>query len=88
MPFPAKAALIEARPHIDAARQAGNTKDIIKHYQDAKNILAKVDPKKEDAPFLNDMIDAFLELADVLKSKGPATQDRAEKCRRRADDLK
>jgi hypothetical protein len=88
MPFSAKSALIKARDHIDAARQAGNTKDIIKHYQDAKNILAKVNPKKEDARSLNDMIDAFLELADVLKNKGPATQDKAEKCRQRANDLK
>ncbi|KAF9906563.1 hypothetical protein EC991_000505 [Linnemannia zychae] len=88
MPFSAKTALIEARPHIDAARQAGNTKDIIKHYQDAKSILTQVNPKEEDAPSLKDMADAFLELADVLECKGSVTQDKAEKCRRRADDFK
>ncbi|KAF9109812.1 hypothetical protein BGX30_008228, partial [Mortierella sp. GBA39] len=87
MPFSAKTALIEARPHIDAARQARSAKDVIKQYQDAKNILAKVDTKKEDIPSLKGMIDAFLELADVLENKGPATQDRAEKCRQRAATL-
>ncbi|KAF9905371.1 hypothetical protein EC991_001736, partial [Linnemannia zychae] len=87
MPYSAKTALKEARPHINAAEQAGNTKDIIKHYQDAKNILAKVDPKKEDALSMKDIVAAFFELADVLKSKGPGTKNKAKKCRRRADNL-
>ncbi|KAF9097817.1 hypothetical protein BGX29_007908, partial [Mortierella sp. GBA35] len=87
MHLSAKAALIEARPHIDAARQARSTKDIIKQYQDAKNILAKVDAKKEDIQSLKEMIDAFHELAAVLDNAGPATQDKAKKCRRRAAAL-
>ncbi|KAF8943603.1 hypothetical protein BGZ47_005248, partial [Haplosporangium gracile] len=84
----AKSALIEAKRHIDAAEKAQSTKNIIKQYQNAKNILAKVDTKREDASSLKDMIDAFLELADVLENKGAATQDRAEKCRQRAAALK
>ncbi|KAF9080324.1 hypothetical protein BGX23_002317, partial [Mortierella sp. AD031] len=84
----AKSALIEAKRHIDAAEKAQSTKDIIKQYQNAKNILAEVDTKKEDAPSLKDMVGAFLELADVLENKGPATQGRAEKCRQRAAALK
>ncbi|KAG0196548.1 hypothetical protein BGX33_001530, partial [Mortierella sp. NVP41] len=83
----AKSALIEAKRHIDAADKAQSTKDIIKQYQNAKNILAEVDTKKEDAPSLKDMIGAFLELAHVLENKGSATQDRAEKCRQRAAAL-
>ncbi|KAF9541804.1 hypothetical protein EC957_002639, partial [Mortierella hygrophila] len=83
----AKSALIEAKRHIDAAEKAQSTKDIIKQYQKAKNILAEVDAKKEDAPSLKDMIGAFLELANVLENKGPATQDKAEKCRQRAAAL-
>ncbi|KAF9118418.1 hypothetical protein BGW39_001208 [Mortierella sp. 14UC] len=84
----AKSALIEAKRHIDAAEKAQSTKDIIKQYQNVKNILAEVDTKKEDASSLKDMMGAFLELADVLENKGPATQDRAEKCRQRAAALK
>ncbi|KAF9540136.1 hypothetical protein EC957_004612 [Mortierella hygrophila] len=84
----AKSALIEAKRHIDAAEKAQSTKDIIKQYQNAKNILAEVDTKKEDAPSLKDMIGMFLELANVLENKGPATQNRAEKCRQRAAALK
>ncbi|KAF8926229.1 hypothetical protein BGZ47_002851 [Haplosporangium gracile] len=84
----AKSALIEAKRHIDAAEKAQSTKNIIKQYRNAKNILAKVDTKREDASSLKDMIDAFLELADVLENKGPATQDRAEKCRQKAAALK
>lgn len=84
----AKSALIEAKRHIDAAEKAQNTKDIIKQYQNAKNILAEVDIKKGDVSSLKDMVGTFLELADVLENKGPATQDKAEKCRQRAADLK
>ncbi|KAG0278828.1 hypothetical protein BGZ95_003024, partial [Linnemannia exigua] len=84
MPFSAKSALIVARPHIDAARQAQSTKDIIQQYRDAKNTLANVDAKKEDIHSLKEMIDAFYELAAVLDSKGPATQKKAEKCKARA----
>ncbi|KAG0282354.1 hypothetical protein BGZ97_009019, partial [Linnemannia gamsii] len=87
MRFSAKTALIEARPHIDAARQARSTKDIIKQYQDAKKILNKVDPKKEDVHSLKEIIDAFHELADILDMAGLATQDKAEKCRKRATAL-
>ncbi|KAF9912437.1 hypothetical protein EC991_010524 [Linnemannia zychae] len=87
MPISAKTALIEARPYIDAARQAQSTKDIIKQYQDAKNILAKVEPKKEDIHSLKEMIDAFLELAAVLDDAGPTMQDRVKKCKQRADAL-
>lgn len=84
----AKSALIEAKRHIDAAEKAESTKDIVKQYQNAKNILAEVDIKKEDGPFLKDMVGAFLQLADVLENKGPATHYRAEKCRQRAAALK
>ncbi|KAF9909307.1 hypothetical protein EC991_008818 [Linnemannia zychae] len=87
IPISAKTALVEARPHIDAVRQTGNTNHILNHYREAKGIFGKVNPKKEDAPSLKDMRVAFLELADILTSKGPVTQDKAEKCRRRADDL-
>ncbi|KAG0278659.1 hypothetical protein BGZ97_009705, partial [Linnemannia gamsii] len=87
MRFSAKTALIEARPHIDTARQARNTKDIIKQYQDAKKILNKVDAKKEDVHSLKEIIDAFHELANILDMAGLATQDKAEKCRKRATAL-
>ncbi|KAF8924828.1 hypothetical protein BGZ47_003677, partial [Haplosporangium gracile] len=83
----AKSALLKAKRHIDAAEKAQSTKDIIKQYQNAKNILAEVDSKKEDASSLKDMVGAFLELANVLENKGPATQGRAEKCRQRAAAL-
>ncbi|KAF9904555.1 hypothetical protein EC991_002615, partial [Linnemannia zychae] len=88
MPFSEKTALIEARPHIDAAKQARSTKEIIKHYRDAKNMLAKVDATKEDVSSLKEMIDAFDELAAILDSFGPTTQDKAEKCKQRAATLK
>ncbi|KAK3821955.1 MAG: hypothetical protein J3R72DRAFT_479818 [Linnemannia gamsii] len=84
----AESALIEAKRHIDAAEKAHSTKDIIKQYRNAKNILAEVDTKKEDASSLKDMIDVFLELAKVLENKDPAIQDKAEKCRQRAAALK
>ncbi|KAF9904313.1 hypothetical protein EC991_002864, partial [Linnemannia zychae] len=87
MPLSAKTALIGAKPHIDTARQARSTKDIIKHYQNAKNILANVDAEKEDIHSLKEMIDAFHELAAVLNAAGPVTQDRALKCKQRADAL-
>ncbi|KAG9319204.1 hypothetical protein KVV02_004970 [Mortierella alpina] len=83
----AKSALIEAKRHIDAAEKAQSTKDIVKQYQNAKNILAEVDIKKEDGLSLKDMVGAFLQLADVLENKGPATHDRVEKCRQRAAAL-
>ncbi|KAK3808071.1 MAG: hypothetical protein J3R72DRAFT_499369 [Linnemannia gamsii] len=84
----AKSALIEAKRHIDAAEKAQTTKDIIKQYRNAKNILAEVDTKEEDASSLKDMIGVFLELANVLENKEPAIQDKAEKCRQRAATLK
>ncbi|KAF9912057.1 hypothetical protein EC991_001003 [Linnemannia zychae] len=87
MPFSAKTALTEARPHIDAARHAQRTKDITKQYRDAKNILAKVDHTKEDIDSLKEMIGAFHELADILNNFGPTTQDKAEKCKKRAATL-
>ncbi|KAF9579303.1 hypothetical protein BGW38_004495, partial [Lunasporangiospora selenospora] len=83
----AESALIEAKRHIEFAEKAQSTEDTIKQYQYAKNILEKVDTTKEDALSLKDMMDAFLELANVLENKGPATQDRAEKCRQRAAAL-
>ncbi|KAG0291625.1 hypothetical protein BGZ96_005012 [Linnemannia gamsii] len=69
MPRSAKSALIEARRHIGAVEKAQGTKDIIKQYQKAKNILAEVDTQKEDAPSLKDMIGTFIELADVLETR-------------------
>ena len=88
MDHSAQSALIKAKRHIDAAKNAQSTDDIIKEYRNAKNILAKVDVQKENVLSLKDMIDAFLELADVLENKGSATQNKAKKCRQRADDLK
>ncbi|KAK3824322.1 MAG: hypothetical protein J3R72DRAFT_390761 [Linnemannia gamsii] len=83
----AESALTKAKRHIDAAEKTEITEDIINQYQNAKNILARVDTKKEDASSLKDMMDLFLELAIVLDNKKPAIQDKAKKCRQRAAAL-
>ena len=87
MPLSAQDALIQARTNIEAARETRGTKHtVIKHYQTAKNALAKVDVAKTDTTVLRDMIAAFQDLAAVLDNSG--LQGKAAKCRQRADILR
>jgi len=89
MPLTAQDALIQARTSIEAAREArGSNHAVIKHYQTAKNALAKVDVMKTDTPDLREMIAAFQDLAVVLDHSGEELKGKAAKCRQRADALR
>ena len=89
MPLSAEHALILARTNIEAAREArGSEREVIKHYQTAKNALAKVDVMKTDTTALREMIAAFQDLALVLDHSGEKLQEKAAKCRQRANALR
>ena len=89
MPLSAEHALILARTNIEAAREArGSEREVIKHYQTAKNALAKVDVMKTAPATLREMIDVFQELAVVLDHSEAELQGKAAKCRQRADALR
>ena len=84
----AEEALKQAKASIEAARKArGSESEVVKHYQTAKNTLAKVDITKTDTTVLKEMIAAFQVLAAVLDDSGEQLQERAAKCRQRADML-
>ena len=88
MPLSAKDALILSRTNIEAAREAqGSEREVIKHYQTAKNALAKVDVTKTEITALREIIAAFEELAVVLDHSGEQPRVKAAKCRQRADML-
>jgi len=88
MPLSAEHALILARTNIEAAREArGSEREVIKHYQTAKNALAKVDVTKTEITALREIIAAFEELAVVLDHSGEQPRVKAAKCRQRADML-
>ncbi|GJJ72527.1 hypothetical protein EMPS_04885 [Entomortierella parvispora] len=88
MPVSVQNALMRARTSIEAAREAqGSDRKVLKHYQAAKKVLIKVDVMASDPSALKDVITAFQELAMVLDHSGKPIQERATKCRRRADAL-
>ncbi|KAF9176915.1 hypothetical protein BGZ50_009441 [Haplosporangium sp. Z 11] len=89
MSLSAQDALKLARTEIKAAQEARGAKiRVIKHYQIAKNALAKVDAEEADTGSLREMVAAFQELAVVLDNSGVRAQGRAAKCRKRADTLR
>ncbi|KAF9180883.1 hypothetical protein BGZ51_005818 [Haplosporangium sp. Z 767] len=89
MPLLAHDALKLARTNIEAAQEARGAKNkVIKHYRIAKNVLAKVDAVKADTSSLKEVVAAFQDLAEVLDNSGVQVQEKAAKCRQRADTLK
>ncbi|KAG0042010.1 hypothetical protein BGZ83_001007, partial [Gryganskiella cystojenkinii] len=89
MPLSAQDALKQARANIEAARKArGSNHAVNKHYEAAKNALAKVDVTNTDPTALKEMIATFQDLAEVLDHSGARLQGKATKCRQRADILR
>ncbi|GJJ67770.1 bilin biosynthesis protein [Entomortierella parvispora] len=81
----AQEALMQAKASTEEARKAtGSERRVVKHYQNAKNSLAKVDVKKTDSKDLEEMIVAFLSLAVVLDVSGEQPKEKAAKCRKKA----
>ncbi|KAF9907120.1 hypothetical protein EC991_011260 [Linnemannia zychae] len=69
----AKTALAKARPHIDTARQAQSTKDIIKQYQGAKKILDKAKKCKQRAATLERGLTTVNATATITANSLPGT---------------
>jgi len=90
MPLSAEHALILARTNIEAAREAqgGPEREVIKHYQSAKNALDGDDAAKTGNATSREMIAAFEELAVVLDHSGEQSQVKAAKCRQKVDMLR
>ena len=88
MPLIAQEALTRARASIEKARRASSEHDIAEHYHAAKKTLDRVDEEETDTAALAEMIAAFQELVDVLDAKGERLQEKAEKCRQRANALR
>ncbi|GJJ67746.1 bilin biosynthesis protein [Entomortierella parvispora] len=84
----AQVALTQATASTEEARKAmGSEPNVIKHYQNAKNTLAKVDVKRTNSKDMEEMIAAFLNLAVVLDLSGELLKEKADKCRKRAAAL-
>ncbi|GJJ71736.1 hypothetical protein EMPS_04093 [Entomortierella parvispora] len=86
MPLSAQDALRQAKTEIEYARKSRSSRlIIIKHYRSTKKILDEVDVARADAGTLREMITAFLDFTAILDHLGD--NQRADKCRRRADAL-
>lgn len=86
MPLSAQDSLTLARANIEQARTASSDQDVIRHYRAAKSALDKVDVTRTDNASLEGMITAFQDLAVVLDHS--KKQEKAAKCRQRAEGLR
>ncbi|GJJ67712.1 bilin biosynthesis protein [Entomortierella parvispora] len=81
--------LLQAKASTEEARKAiGSERKVIKHYQNAKNTLAKVDVTRTNSKDLGEVIAAFENLATVLDLSGELPKEKAAKCRKRACALR
>jgi len=89
LPLSAQDILVEARTDIEAARKArGSKHTVIKHYRSAKKALDKVSNMGMDISVFEEAIAAFQDLAVVLDNSEEQLQEKAVKCRQRADTLR
>ena len=88
MSLSAQDALKLARYNIEAARDPRSSKRaVIKHYRIAKKFLT-VPVMTTDFSTLKERIAAYEALARVLDNSGLYLQEKAAKCRQRADALR
>ncbi|GJJ67767.1 hypothetical protein EMPS_00113 [Entomortierella parvispora] len=85
----AQEAIEKAKACTEEARKArGSEHKVLKHYRNAKHALVKVNAMTADMTDLEEMIVVYLDLAMVLDSSGKNPQEKAIKCRQKADALR